>query len=210
MALGHRRTVLAGQRWRDRRTGRALANWGPGQPDNFGNNGQHIAKMFGHIPSAPGPQPGQWDDGGGGTNGIFGIDGYVIEYEGVATPRKTAITFDDTFTSPVPPESFEGLVLGYEPPNPGANAFVTQGFSFNGSTAPVTGNSGTTPQLNIIIDPALCPSVLGVPCLSNGTHFLVDGGRRSGSTGKGVGTIRSTRSMRRTPFPPGGCPTCGD
>ena len=114
-----------------------FANWSPGQPDNFGNNGQHIAKMFGHIPSAPGSQPGQWDDGGGGTNGIFGIDGYVIEYEGVATPRKTAITFDDTFTSPVTARVLRRpRCWPMSRRTPVLLAFVTQGFSFNGSTAP--------------------------------------------------------------------------
>ena len=189
------------------------ANWGGGQPDNFNGN-QDFATMFGRIPSAPGPLPGQWDDGGGGGGGgastdIYAIDGYVIQYEGVATPQKTAITFDDTFTSPVPPEPFQGLALGYEPPNPGGNAFATQGFSFNGSTAPVTGNSGTTPELNIILDPALCPPVLGVTCISNGTHFLgtedAFGFNRQGGGNHSIYSFEAGHA-----FPPGGCLTCGD
>jgi hypothetical protein len=56
------------------------ANWGLGQPDDFGG-GQDVATIFG---GAVAGRAGQWDDGGadGGVgNGIFQRDGYIVEFD---------------------------------------------------------------------------------------------------------------------------------
>jgi hypothetical protein len=64
------------------------ANWGGGQPDDFGT-GQDVATIFGGLAIAPGV-PGRWDDGGDGpgiANGVFQRDGYLVEFDRAAVPE---------------------------------------------------------------------------------------------------------------------------
>jgi hypothetical protein len=64
------------------------ANWGLGQPDNFGS-GQDVATIFGGLVVAPGVA-GRWDDGGDGIDSggsIFQRDGFLVEFERAAVPE---------------------------------------------------------------------------------------------------------------------------
>ena len=68
----------------------AYANWGPGQPDDFGT-GQDHATMFGLA--VPG-RAGLWDDGGsgGGSPGdIYRRSGYVVEYDLKPVPEPSTL-----------------------------------------------------------------------------------------------------------------------
>src|SRR5262249_44730726 len=93
----------------------------------------------------------------------------------LAAARQThaaSITFDSSITSPLSP-SDSGFILGYDTPSMSMpNAFMTQGYVFGGFTAGVGSSSNTTPQLNIMLNPALCPSAIGTPCVSDGTDYL--------------------------------------
>jgi hypothetical protein len=93
---GEWRWVTGERFWQGNASGTAgpdvfYQNWGLGQPDDFGT-GQDLAKMFGaSIPVVPGFSPGGWDDGGGGTTGVFGIDGYVVKYDVVPEPTSIVL-----------------------------------------------------------------------------------------------------------------------
>ena len=68
------------------------ANWGLGQPDDFGG-GQDVATIFGGSVIAPGVA-GRWDDGGSGPGvggGVFQRDGYIVEFDGVAVPEPSTL-----------------------------------------------------------------------------------------------------------------------
>ena len=68
------------------------ANWGLGQPDDFGT-GQDVATMFGGSVSVP-SLAGRWDDGGSnaGTDGsIFQRDGYVVEFDPADVPEPSSL-----------------------------------------------------------------------------------------------------------------------
>ena len=68
------------------------ANWGLGQPDDFGT-GQDVATIFGGGVAG---RAGTWDDGGSGGGvggGIFQRDGYIVEFDGVVPEPSTLLLF---------------------------------------------------------------------------------------------------------------------
>ena len=68
------------------------ANWGLGQPDDFGS-GQDVATIFGGLVASPGVA-GRWDDGGSGSGiggGVFQRDGYLVEFERTVVPEPATL-----------------------------------------------------------------------------------------------------------------------
>ena len=68
------------------------ANWGLGQPDDFGS-GQDVATIFGGSVANP-ALVGFWDDGGSGTGAggsIFQRDGYIVEFDAAAVPEPATL-----------------------------------------------------------------------------------------------------------------------
>src|SRR5262245_25858677 len=113
----------------------------------------------------------------------------VLAVFAAATPAQAdIITFDGTLTPGLIPPDIDpaGLADTYFTNRPPAQpqAFSTQGFVFGGATGGVTPGN-TTPDFNHIRNSALCLSMIGKACVSNGTKYIVVGepfnfGRQAG------------------------------
>ncbi len=126
----------------------------------------------------------------------------------VPAAQATTITFDGTFMSPVPP-NVSPVSLDYDTPTlTPPNTFVTQGFTFSGFTAGVTGSLNTQPELSIATDPAGCSAELGTTCVSDGSQYLAAADPFGFYPISGSGFAIHTFDASQV-FGPGGCPLCG-
>jgi hypothetical protein len=126
-----------------------------------------------------------------------------------AHAQQVAITFEDTITSPIPPQAFGDVAIVYETPSDGQPpiAFFTQGFAFGGLTDGFTLEPASAPDLAIVVNSGNCPGVFGFPCVSNGTRYFAGGDEAFSLTAQSGGFFRLTSIDAGPVFPTAGCPS---
>jgi hypothetical protein len=133
----------------------------------------------------------------------------VVVLAAAGQAHASSITFDSSISSPLPPSN-SGFILSYDTPSASMpNAFMTQGYVFGGFTAGVGGPGNTTPDLNIMLTPALCPGAISTPCVSDGSDYLATD--QMFSVNRQAGGLWDLQSFQASQiFGPSGCPLCGD